>query len=71
MPTLSMRAVDKIQRVPPKTRGRLRAFLAFAPALVPLGACAVSQQKEVQMGANSAAQIAQQLPLVRDAESLR
>jgi predicted Zn-dependent protease len=66
-----MRAVDKIQRVPPKTRGRLRAFLALAPVLMPLGACAVSQQKEVQMGANSAAQIAQQLPLVKDAESLR
>lgn len=37
-------------------------------AAVLLSGCAVSQQQEVQMGQQYAAQIAQQLPLVRDPE---
>jgi predicted Zn-dependent protease len=48
-----------------------RAFLFIALPAAALGACAVSQQKEVQMGTNYSAQIAQQLPLVRDPEALR
>ena len=40
-----------------------------AVALVWAGAaCAVSQQQEVQLGAETAAQVEQQLPLVRDAQ---
>lgn len=36
-------------------------------ALVLVSACAVSQQQEVEMGANVAGQVAEQLPLIRDA----
>ncbi len=32
-----------------------------------LGACAISQQQEVELGASSAAQVSAQLPLIRDA----
>ena len=41
------------------------ASLAFCA--VPLVSCAVSQQQEVALGANSAAQVNAQLPLIRDA----
>src|SRR5687768_4334485 len=34
----------------------------------PGAACAVSQQQEVQLGAETAAQVEQQLPLVRDGQ---
>ncbi|HEY5085919.1 MAG TPA: M48 family metallopeptidase [Gemmatimonadaceae bacterium] len=40
-------------------------------AAVVLGGCAVSQQQEVQMGQQYAAQIAQQLPLINDPEVAR
>jgi predicted Zn-dependent protease len=40
-------------------------------AAVVLGGCAVSQQQEVQMGQQYAAQIAQQLPLINDPEVVR
>lgn len=43
-----------------------RMFVLAAAVL--LSGCAVSQQQEVQMGQQYAAQIAQQLPLVRDPE---
>ena len=39
----------------------------FALCAFPLAACAVSQQQEVALGANSAAQVSAQLPLIRDA----
>jgi len=66
-----------IHRFPGETRGPLRAFLhrtvsAAAPvACAALAACAVSQQKEVQMGTSYSSQIAQQLPLIKDPEVLR
>jgi predicted Zn-dependent protease len=53
------------------TRGLLRAFLAFALLAAALGACAVSQVKEVEMGSNYSAQIAKQMPLISDPEVLR
>jgi predicted Zn-dependent protease len=62
--------LNKIQRVSTRTRGLVRAFPACALAAA-LGACAVSQVKEVEMGTNYSAQIAQQLPLIRDPEALR
>jgi predicted Zn-dependent protease len=68
MLTSSMTSPNKIPRAPTMTRGRLGAFLACA--LPALAACAVSQQKEVQLGVNSAAQIARQLPLITDREAL-
>jgi predicted Zn-dependent protease len=40
-------------------------------AAVALSGCAVSQQQEVQMGQQYAAQIAQQLPLINDPEVVR
>jgi beta-barrel assembly-enhancing protease len=64
-----MNAVNKIQRVFTKTRGWSRTFLSWS--LPTLAACGVSQQKEVKMGSDSAAQIARQLPLIKDPESLR
>jgi predicted Zn-dependent protease len=62
---------NKLYRVSLKTLRMLRAFLFLALPAAALGACAVSQQKEVQMGTNYSAQIAQQLPLIRDPEALR
>jgi predicted Zn-dependent protease len=62
---------NKLQRVSTRTRGLLRAFLFVSLPAAALGACAVSQQKEVRMGTNYSAQIAQQLPLIRDPEALR
>src|SRR3989338_5773680 len=50
------------------TPGRRRAFPALALACAVASACAVSQQQEVQMGADFAAQVEQKLPLVRDPE---
>ncbi len=63
---MNSRKFDKIQRA--------RALLARAASVAVLGAlaaCAVSQASEVQMGANYAGQIAQQLPLIKDPEALR
>jgi beta-barrel assembly-enhancing protease len=46
-----------------------RAFMvAAAPLAFALGACAVSQQQEVQMGQQYSQQINQELPIVQDAE---
>jgi predicted Zn-dependent protease len=53
------------------TRGLLRSFLAFALPGAALAACAVSQVKEVEMGATYSAQIAKQMPLITDPEALR
>jgi predicted Zn-dependent protease len=71
MRTFPVNAFQKIHRVSTKTRGPLRAFLSCALSAAALGACAVSTQKEVKMGVNSAAQIAKQLPLITDPEVLR
>ena len=59
-----------IQRFRPKTPGNARPFLGAVLALF-ASACAVSQQQEVQMGQNYAAQAQQQLPMVRDPEVVR
>lgn len=45
----------------------MKRMFVLAAAVI-LSGCAVSQQQEVQMGQQYAAQIAQQLPLVRDPE---
>jgi beta-barrel assembly-enhancing protease len=50
----------------------MRSFISHLRApgclgLVLVSACAVSQQQEVEMGANVAGQVAEQLPLIRDA----
>lgn len=60
----------KIQRTSTKTLGKHRTFLLYALAPL-LAGCAVSQQKEVDMGTKYSAQIAQQLPLINDPEALR
>src|SRR5438876_9889425 len=44
-----------------------RTFTALT-LIVGISACGISTQQEVQMGQQEAAQINQQLPLVRDAE---
>lgn len=44
---------------------------AAALCAVALSACAVSQQREVEMGRDYAAQVEQQLPIVRDPEVVR
>jgi len=44
-----------------------RAGASRALAAVALSACAISQQQEVELGASTAAQVAAQLPLIRDA----
>ena len=46
----------------------MRRFMMAVPLTFALGACAVSQQQEVEMGSQYAAQIDQQLPLVTDPE---
>ena len=46
----------------------MRRFMMALPLTVALGACGVSQQQEVEMGAQYAQQIDQQLPLVTDPE---
>ncbi len=51
------------------TRSARRAFPIVA--VLPIAACAVSQQQEVAMGADYAGQIAQQLPLIKDPEVVR
>jgi predicted Zn-dependent protease len=69
-----MSSSHKIQRISTKTRGVLRAFLSFvlAAGVLAVGAaCPISQTKEVKMGANSANQVARQLPLIKDPEALR
>lgn len=48
----------------------MKRILILATALG-LSGCAVSQQQEVQMGSQYAAQIAQQLPLITDPEVVR
>lgn len=47
-----------------------RIFLSFA-LIIGATACGISTQQEVEMGQQEAAQINQQLPLVRDAEANR
>ena len=58
-----------------RTRGAGHAFprraIAFAAAAFVATGCAVSQQSEVQMGREYAAQVEQQLPLIRDPEVVR
>lgn len=49
---------------------RMRRIIALIATLGVLG-CGVSQQQEVQMGQQYAAQIAQQLPLINDPEVVR
>ncbi len=46
----------------------MRRFIIGVTLALSLGACGVSQQQEVQMGAEYAAQVEQQLPIVQDAE---
>ena len=46
----------------------MKRLIAAAALTTTLGACAVSTQQEVEMGAQYAAQINQQLPIVRDPE---
>lgn len=46
----------------------MRRFMMAAALTVTLGACAVSQQQEVEMGAQYSAQVEQQLPIVTDPE---
>lgn len=53
----------------PRTRGAPRAFLAGALGV--LAACSVSTQQEVDIGANYSAEIAKQLPLLRDPEAVQ
>ncbi len=48
----------------------MKRIVILMAALV-LGGCAVSQQQEVQMGQQYAAQISQQLPLINDPEIVR
>ncbi len=57
------------QFIPRWTRGARRAFPIAM--MLPLAACAVSQQQEVDMGASYAGQIAQQMPLIQDPEVVR
>ena len=46
----------------------MRRFITGAVLALTISACGVSTQQEVQMGADYATQINQQLPIVRDAE---
>ena len=55
-----------ISNIPPRMRNTVR-IVSGALFAVLLAACAVSQQQEVALGANSAAQVSAQLPLIRDA----
>jgi predicted Zn-dependent protease len=57
------------QSARPRTRSARRAFLPCLVALAPLTACAVSQQQEVQMGVSYSAEIAKEMPLLRDVEA--
>lgn len=52
---------------PARRFGRVTGCLALAGTL----SCAISQQQEVQFGAQTATEIAGQLPLLRDAEVVR
>jgi predicted Zn-dependent protease len=63
--------IPHAHRVSTRTRHLIRTFLCCLISATATEACAVSQAKEVQMGVNSAAQIAQQLPLITDPEALR
>jgi len=53
------------------TRGDRVAFPVILAVLIPLAGCAVSTQKEVEMGAGYATQISEQLPLVKDPQVVR
>ncbi len=55
-----------ISNILPRARNTVR-IVSGALFAVLLAACAVSQQQEVALGANSAAQVSAQLPLIRDA----
>ena len=69
-PDVTLRVPGARAKTNPKTLDWRRAFLiiAFATAV---SACAVSQQREVDMGATYAAQVEKELPLVRDPEVVR
>jgi predicted Zn-dependent protease len=69
--TLPKISSHKIQRTSIRTRGARHAFPVGALCAIALAACAVSQVKEVQMGTSEADQIAKQIPLITDPESLR
>ena len=55
-------------RRPPAPRGMPSSYLLLALFLFATG-CAVSTQQEVEMGTGYAGQIAQQMPLIKDAEA--
>ncbi len=64
-------ALPAPRRGPAHEMGPLARRAAIVLATLSAAACAVSQQREVDMGREYAAQVAQQLPLVRDAEVVR
>ncbi len=53
-----------------RTLGPRLAFLMALAAAPVLSGCAVSQQQEIEMGANYAGTVAKQMPLVKDPEAL-
>lgn len=55
-----------ISRISSRARSTLRSARGASSVLL-FAACAVSQQQEVALGANSAAQVSAQLPLIHDA----
>lgn len=68
-PALAQRLASKlVPRLASKLLGGLALGLTLA---ISLAACAVSQQREVEMGVSYAAKIEQELPLVRDPEIVR
>lgn len=64
------RAMWSFQKQPAGAIGRLSVAL-LAVACVTTIACGVSQQQEVELGAGAAAQVSEQLPLVKDAAVVR
>ena len=64
------RAMWSFQKPPAGAIGRLSVAL-LAVACVTTVACGVSQQQEVELGAGAAAQVSEQLPLVKDAAVVR
>lgn len=64
------RAMWSFQKQPAGAIGRLSVAL-LAVACVTTVACGVSQQQEVELGAGAAAQVSEQLPLVKDAAVVR
>jgi predicted Zn-dependent protease len=62
------RSAAGARKEPPSLGVRMRRFLVAAALTGTLAGCGVSTQQEVEMGAQYANQIAQELPLVRDPE---